>query len=108
MGVRIPPWEPYLNERKAMHLLCLLGHEREYVAVRDTAMQIKCSSSLCCSKMFHLTPCTEARWICKRCGIMREHLATPTGCWKVEFGKLVPDHKAFANWKDKPQVGSMS
>ena len=37
-----------------------------------------------------------ARWYCERCGKMGEN-RPPFGTWKIEFGKLVPDFKAWAN-----------
>ncbi len=88
-------------------MFCFIGHQKEYVAIRDTTRKERCRSSSCCSLFWHLIPVKEARWVCKRCGAMREHYL-PDGCWKIEFGQLLPDHKAYANWEDKPQAGGIA
>jgi hypothetical protein len=78
--------------------LCWRGHDKEYLALRNTTVRVRCISSGCCSKFFHDDPAIEARWSCRRCGelgfdtLMR-------GAWKIEFGQLLPDPKAWANWE---------
>lgn len=86
---------------------CFFGHQPEYVAIRNTTRKKVCNSMRCCNQLTHTIPVMEARWVCKRCGAMREHYL-PEGCWKIEFGQLLPDHKAYANWQDKPQAGGFA
>ncbi len=78
--------------------LCLVGHDKEYLALRNTTVRVRCTSSACCSKFSHDDPAMEARWTCRRCGELGADILTK-GAWKVEFGQLLPDPKAWANWE---------
>lgn len=83
-----------------MNLLCMFGHDKEYIAIGDVDHQKRCMDVGCCGDLYHKGKVRAARWICKRCPKMgQEHL--PTGAWMVEFGKLVPDRKAWSNFDDQ-------
>lgn len=81
--------------------LCRFGHDKEYLALKDAVAKVRCSSAACCTKPFHDEPAKEARWSCKRCGELGSDILTK-GAWKIEFGKLLPDPKAWANWEGLP------
>ncbi len=81
-----------------MKFLCLFGHDKEYVALRKAEIKVQCRSSACCSKMWHDVPVLEARWSCRKCGKLG-YKVLKEGAWKIEFGKLLPDAKAWANWE---------
>lgn len=69
----------------------LLGHKKEYVAVRFGRITHGPYST------YPYTRGTLARWICKRCIAVGED--DIESFVKVHQGKLVPDEKAWANWE---------
>jgi hypothetical protein len=87
--------------------LCgLFGHEKKYVGVEDIVWEgeyglferpcvhdeIGMKWCSVCGKS-----CQVARWVCS-CGFMGEtYIRIGAGMFKVEFGKLVPDEKRWAN-----------
>ena len=83
-----------------MNILCWLRHRREYVAMKKVAYKKRCHSLSCCSKMVHEQEATGVRWVCSRCGQLGERILVH-GTWKIEFGRLVSDKKAWASWDTK-------
>ena len=81
--------------------LCLVGHDKEYLALKNTTVKVRCTDSVCCSSYAHNEPAMEARWSCRRCAELGSDILMK-GAWKVEFGKLLPDPKAWANWEGLP------
>jgi hypothetical protein len=90
-----------------MRLPCWLGgHTKNYVGVEDVVwkdeygvLERPCSHDRTWLK--HCDICGKsiqiARWFCL-CGEMGEtFIRVGTGIFKVEFGKLVPDEKRWAN-----------
>ncbi len=80
-------------------ILCWFGHKRDYVAKKTVWWSEKCNNSNCCSEAYHKIVATALRWICKRCGLMREE-KRKAGAWRIEHGKLLPDKKAWASWEE--------
>ena len=80
---------------------CIFRHKRKYVAlrhVRDHHYSMGEKTKCCCYGH------TVARWVCERCGVMKEHeLDEHDGNFKIEEGRLVPDHETYANW-GQPKV----
>jgi len=101
-------------------MLCkILGHDKEYVAIRRTAetphthnpsgkdheyckcrhgeyLDHSCDS---CARAKGILQ--EARWVCRRksCPAMgQDELLRTQGLFKVEFGRLVPDKKSWSSF----------
>lgn len=76
---------------------CLFGHDKNWLAVAEVPDRVRCTDVGCCNKMWHEITVTKGRWICRRGEAMGEE-GLPAGAWKVEFGRLVPDEKAWSNF----------
>ena len=84
----------------------LIGHKKKYVGVEDIvwaddsgSLKRPCVHDHAWLK--HCRVCGKsvqiARWVCG-CGMMGEtFIAQGAGIYRVEFGKLVPDEKRWAN-----------
>ena len=84
----------------------LTGHKKKYVGVEDIvwaddsgSLKRPCVHDHAWLK--HCSVCGKsvqiARWVCE-CGMMGEtFIAQGAGIYRVEFGKLVPDEKRWAN-----------
>jgi len=77
-------------------ILCWLIHRRKYVALgRAKSPACEWVAGQTCGTGFHPT-FTIARWVCEKCNLMGEHKIAH-GAWKIEFGRIVPDLKAWSN-----------
>lgn len=84
----------------------LTGHKKKYVGVEDIVwvgdagvLERPCPHEHSC--LVHCSTCGKsvqiARWVCE-CGSMGEtYIRQGTGIYRVDFGKLVPDEKRWAN-----------
>lgn len=89
-----------------MRLCWLTGHSKKYVGVEDVIWEGEfglldrpCSHDK--KSLFQCDICGKsvqiARWVCE-CGQMGEtYIPHGTGIYRVDFGKLVPDEKRWAN-----------
>jgi hypothetical protein len=95
-------------ESFARRLLCwLFGHEKKYVGVEDRLEKKDAYPKDCphgwsfikyCN--FCLNVMQIARWFCQRCPKGGEtYIWRGEGLFTVQFGKLVPDEKKWANFK---------
>lgn len=74
---------------------CFFSHAHRYIAIVDI--------NFC----MHAVPWSHngshlqlVRWVCERCPSMGESCVSYEGVVKIEHGKLVPDEKRWATWKD--------
>jgi len=78
-----------------MNLRCLFGHAKEYVAVKANEWV-----NVFVPPIFLETyKGSKARWVCKRNGCNAMGEDTFKGAMAIYCGKIVPDHKAWANWE---------
>ena len=87
-----------------MKLCRFFGHKKKYVGVepvvwKDDSGFLPAPCPHGCLWMKHCNICKDTnqicRWVCE-CGAMGQDFIR-NGIYKVEFGKLVPDEKAWGN-----------
>lgn len=81
-----------------MTIRCVFGHAKEYVAVRVGVPTTACAMVF--PPIYEVVTGSEARWVCKRSGCVAMGLDSYRGTMAIQHGKIVPDHKAWANWED--------
>jgi hypothetical protein len=74
---------------------CLFGHLKEYVAIRLGWCNVYQPPIF-----LETVNGSTARWVCKRSGCYSMGEDTFRGTMTIEYGQVVPDHKAWANWEN--------
>jgi hypothetical protein len=101
VAVRILIWQWKPNTRPCYWF----GHDKRYVAVKTTGC-VDLTDPRSNKKPFtcgHGHKIGDeniyvARWVCRRCPVMKEDCLGTGQDWTIEHEKLVPDVKKWTNW----------
>jgi hypothetical protein len=101
VAVRILIWQWKPNTRPCYWF----GHDKRYVAVKTTGC-VDLADPRSNKKPFtcgHGHKIGDeniyvARWVCRRCPVMKEDCLGTGQDWTIEHEKLVPDVKKWTNW----------